>query len=127
MSPDTSGSGPVAPSPSSVALAEGFAVTSTGMTRLLDVLATGVACGLLLAVALDAAVPGRPVLALVFFVTVPGWAALRLAGARPSSLMAFCAVALSVSLTMVLGEVARNAAPLGMEHGDDRARRRHAP
>jgi hypothetical protein len=89
----------VAPVPSALApwpVAAGRALDAVGVV-LAIVLGT--------CVAFDLALPGRPVLALVFFIAVPGWACLRACRAPACSLAAFAAIALSVSLTILFGQV----------------------
>lgn len=77
--------------------------------RTVDVVALVVA--LLLGVVLvgDWMVPGRPIVALVFLVSVPGWSALRAFGFPASGQTLFVACGLSIAVTMVVGQVLASA------------------
>jgi hypothetical protein len=73
--------------------------------RAVDVVAFVLSVALAVCVTLGVSPPGRPVAGLVFFMTVPGWAAVRVANARLCSLTAFAAVGLSAALTVTTGQL----------------------
>ena len=75
-------------------------------TRLIDVLAAAVAVALAIVVALDLDVVGRPVLALVFVLAVPGWTVLRVIGVPFGPLTPALAFVISVAIAVATSMVA---------------------
>jgi hypothetical protein len=99
LSDDSAGGTPEVPTPSALVAWPGWVGSSA------DVIALVVSLALAVCVALGVSPPGRPLLALVFFLAVPGWAAVRAVNARVCSLSAFAAIGLSVALTVTAGQV----------------------
>ena len=71
----------------------------------LDVVGITLAVALAVVVGADLDLGGRWPLSVAFFAWVPGWAVVRLAGFRASSLSLLVAVGLSTSITMLVGQV----------------------
>lgn len=73
--------------------------------RFLDIGSVAAAASVAILVATGSQPPFRPAIALVFLLVVPGWALLRACRAPVCSLTLLSAVALSVSIAVLTGEV----------------------